>query len=97
MPQLGVHRLVHGAVPLHHLGEVAVAIDRWLPRVGRAIQVAAVDHFEAMALERGLQQRHAQGLGAHAGAARTRADVGGRAHEADLAVHVSARPAAEGR
>ncbi len=92
--QFGVHRLVHGAVPLHHFGEMAVAVDRRQPRVGGAVQVAAVDHLEAMALERGLQQCHAQRLGAHAGAARARADVGGSAQEADLAVHVSARPAA---
>ena len=86
-PQLGVHRVVHGAVPGHDFGEVAVAVDRRLPRVGRAGEVAAVDHLEAVASSVGPMQRDAQRFGAHARAASAGADVGGRADQADLSVH----------
>src|SRR5690606_7453818 len=40
--ELGVHRLHHHAVPLGDFGQMTEAVDRRLPRVARAAQVAAV-------------------------------------------------------
>ena len=81
--EFGVHRVVQCGVPCHHFGQVAVTVDRRLPGVGRAAQVATVDHLQAVALQHRLQAGHAQGLGPHGGAARAGADVGGNANEAD--------------
>ncbi len=85
--QFAVHGLVHGTVPGCHLVQMAVAIHRRQPGVGRARQVAAVDDLEAVRFERGADAGHAQGFWAHAGAARTGTNVGGRADEADEIVH----------
>ena len=80
--QLGIHSAIHQPVPLHHLGQVAVAIHRGLPGVGRAAQVAPVKHLQAVRFQRRLQARHTQGLGAHGCAACAGANVGGRANQA---------------
>src|SRR3546814_3410154 len=45
--ELAGGRFEHGAIPGHHFVEVAIALDRWLPRVARALDVAAVDHVDA--------------------------------------------------
>ena len=42
--QDAVHAVVHGAVPGHDLGQVAVAVHGRLPGVARAAEVAAVFH-----------------------------------------------------
>jgi hypothetical protein len=84
--EFGVNGGVHGAVPLHHLVEMAVAADWRRPRVDRADEVAAVDHFEAVAFEDGHDVGHAHRLRAHARAARAGADVGGRTDEGNEAV-----------
>jgi hypothetical protein len=46
-------------------------------------QVAAVLHFQPVVVQRRGDAGHAQRFGAHAGAARAGADVGGRADQAD--------------
>ena len=81
--QLGKHRIEHALVPLHHLGQVAVAVHRRQPGVGWAAQVAQVAHLQAPAFQGLLQPRHAQRLRAHGGAACAGTDVGGRANQAD--------------
>jgi hypothetical protein len=63
-----MHRIVHGAVPGRHLRQVAVALDRRLPGVGRAGQVAPVDHLQPWASS-ACCRCHAQRLRAHAGTA----------------------------
>src|SRR5690606_15502219 len=73
--------LEHGAVPGHDFVEVAVAPGRRLPRVARALDVAAVDHVDAARGQRLRQPGHAQRLRTHAGAAGAGADVGGRADD----------------
>jgi len=86
--QRGMHRLMHGMVPGCHLDQVTVAADRGLPRVGRPADVAPVGDAQAVAFQRGLHSGNAKGLGAHGGAARARANVGGCAYEPDVSCHV---------
>ena len=50
-----MHRFVYHAVPRGYFGQVAVAFDGCQPRIGRAAEVAAVGHREAMRFKRGLQ------------------------------------------
>ncbi len=88
LAQFVVHGVVHRPVPGRDFVQVAVAFDRRLPGVGRAVQIAAVDDLEALGLDHGAQIGHAQGLGAHGGAAGAGADVGGRADERDAAGQV---------
>jgi hypothetical protein len=80
--QLGMHGLVHGAVP-GHLVQVPIAVHRGQPGVGRAGEVAAVEHVEPRRTQSFGQAGHAHGFGAHGGAARAGADVGGGADQAD--------------
>mmetsp|Transcript_20990 Transcript_20990/g.81089 ORF Transcript_20990/g.81089 Transcript_20990/m.81089 type:complete len:387 (+) Transcript_20990:670-1830(+) len=82
--ELGVHRIVHGAVPCDDLVEVAVALHRRQPGVGGAAEVAAVLHVHAAGAQGFGQAGHAHGLGAHAGTAGASADVGGRADQGDV-------------
>ena len=49
--QLGVDGFVHGEVPGEDLGQMAVAVNRCQARVGRAAQVASIDHVEAQAAQ----------------------------------------------
>ena len=79
--QLGQHGVVHGTVPFNDFGQVAKAVDGWLPRVGRPGQVADVVHRQAQRGQRFGNAGHAQRLGAHAGATRAGADVGGGADQ----------------
>ena len=79
--QRAEHGVVHGAVPCGHLGQMAKAVHRRQAGVGRAAQVAGIQHVDALAAQRLHQTGHAQRLGPHAGAARAAADVGGGADE----------------
>ena len=85
--QRGQHGVVHRLVPGCHLGQVAVAVHRRLPGVGRAAQVALVVHLQAQRRQHRRQLRHPQRLRPHAGAAAAGADVGRRANQADRAAH----------
>jgi hypothetical protein len=67
--------------------EMPVAARRHLPGVGRAAQVAAVEHVEAMPFEDGPDVGDAQRLRAHARAAAAGTDVGGGTDQGDEAVH----------
>ena len=92
LAQHGQHGIVHHLVPGQHLWQVAVAVHRRQPWVGRADQVAPVCHLQAQAFEHGLQPSHPQRFRAHAGAAAAGADVGGRADQADAGLHGRIRP-----
>ena len=85
--QLGQYRRVRGPVPGYHLVQMAIAVNGVQPGIGGAAEVAPVLHLQTVAFQRGLQPRHAQCFGAHAGAAGAGTDVGGGADEADLIVH----------
>ena len=52
--QLGVDGFVHGEVPGEDLGQMAVAVNRCQARVGRAAEVASIDHVEAQAAQHRL-------------------------------------------
>src|SRR5690606_16608543 len=65
----------------NHFIQVAIAVDRRLPRVARALDVAAVDHVDAARRQRLDQPGHTQRFGPHAGATGAGADVGGRADD----------------
>ncbi len=84
--QFAVHGVVHQPVPLGHLGEVTIALDRRQARVAGAGEVAAIEHLEPLRLERFLQPGDAQRLRAHRCAARAGADVGRRADQRDRVV-----------
>ena len=75
------HRVHHQAVPRDHFGQVAVAVDRRLPGIARAVEVAAVDHVDAARGQRLAEAGDAQGLRAQPRAAVAGADVGGRADD----------------
>ncbi len=85
-PQLGKHRIVHRAVPGGHLGQVPVAAGGWQPGVGRADQVAAVEHLEPVPLQHRQDVGHAQRFRAHARAAAGSPDVGRCANQAEVGV-----------
>ncbi len=89
-PEFFMHRRVHRVIPRHDLGQVPVAAVRRLPRVGRADQVAAIDHREAMSFEDRHDAGHPQRLGAHARAPCAGTDVGRRTDEGDVLLHAGA-------
>ncbi len=80
-----------------HLLQMAVAIDRRLPGIRRAVQVAAVEHLQAPASSAACSPATRKRLRAHRGAACTRADVGGRADQADGAQGAAGRRGSCGR
>jgi hypothetical protein len=80
--QLGIQRVVQQLVPLHHFGQVAVALHCALAGVSRTAKVAAVFHVYAQSNQGLRQTGHAQCLRPHAGAQRAGANVGGHADQA---------------
>jgi len=60
---------------------VPIAFGRRLPRIGRAVEVAAIDDIEAARSERFGETGDAQRLGAHRCTAITGADIGRRADQ----------------
>ena len=88
--QFGIHRIVQRLVPGGHLVQMPVAVHRGQPGVGRAAQVATVNHVQAMALQHRDDVGHAQGLRAHAGTTAARANVSWRADKRDVGIHGAA-------
>ncbi len=74
-------RFQHCAIPGDDFREMPVAGLRRLPGIDRPGEIAAIDHVQPAIGECPRQARHAQGLRAHRGTARTRADVGGNAEQ----------------
>ena len=83
------NQAVHDAVHAE-LGQVAVALERGLPGVGRTGKVAPVDHLEAVADQYRADVGDPQRLGAHARAAAAGADVGRGADQGDAGIHRAA-------
>jgi len=80
-----VQGVMQQLVPLHHFRQMAKAVDGLQPRVGRAMEVAAVFDIQPQ-LRQGLRQaRHAQCLRPHAGTEHTGSNVGGDANQTDAA------------
>ncbi|MDT4853022.1 hypothetical protein FQZ97_872760 [compost metagenome] len=87
LAEFGVHGRVQGLVPGRHFRQMPVALARRQPGVGRAGEVASVGDPQAVAFQHGREAGHAQGFGAHGGAACARANVCGNANEADVELH----------
>ena len=83
---LAVHRVEERVVPLDHLGQVPVAVDRRRHRVHRARHVTAVLDRHAEAFECFLDSCQSQGARSEAAADHAGADVGGNTDQAH--VHV---------
>jgi len=68
----------HHAVPCDDLAEMAITVVRRLPRIARAVEVAAIDDVHATRRQRFRKTGDAQGFGTQARAAMACADIGGR-------------------
>ena len=84
--QFGIHRIVHGLVPVRDLGQMAVAVHWRQPGVAGANHVAFVDDVQALGRQHVGDIGHAQGLRPHAGAAAASTNVGGGAYQADFCI-----------
>ncbi len=91
--ELGADRFVDQAVPVDDLREMAIAVGRRQPRIGRAGEVAAVDDLEAAVAQRLFQARDAQRFRAHRRAASLAPmSVGAPIRTAARFVFIRARP-----
>jgi hypothetical protein len=76
--------VVHGTIPGRDFPQMAIAVDGRQARVAGAVQVAAVEHLDALRFEHGLQVRDTQRLRPHRRAARAGTDVRGSADDRNL-------------
>jgi hypothetical protein len=90
LAELGMHGIVHAAVPLDDLGKMAVTIDSTQPGIRRPIEVTAIEHSQAAVHQCLLNPCHAQCFWAHRSSTIGCADI---RRDTDKACSAAARPA----
>jgi len=79
--QLRRDRVHHRAIPRDDFRQMPVTLVRWLPRIDRAGQIAAVDDVQPVIDQRGGQAGDTQGFRPHRCTAMAGADIGGNAYQ----------------